>query len=42
MHIQKHLDSTYLKTPEQAGISEEETLQKVQDLVQECIDNNFV
>ena len=44
MHIaiQKHLDSTYLKTPEQAGISAEETLQKVKDLVQECIDNHFV
>lgn len=40
--IQNHLDSTYLKTPEQAGISEEETLLKVQELVQECIDNNFV
>jgi len=40
--IQKHLDSTYLKTPEQAGISEEETLKKVKELVQECIDNQFV
>jgi deoxyribose-phosphate aldolase len=40
--IQNHLDSTYLKTPIQAGISEEETKQKVTDLVQECIDNKFV
>ena len=40
--IQNHLDSTYLKTAKQAGISEEETLQQVKYLVQECIDNNFV
>ncbi len=42
IRIQDHLDSTYLKTPEQAGISKEETRQKVIDLVQECIDNGFV
>ncbi len=40
--IQNHLDSTYLKTPTQAGISEKETQQKVHNLVQECIDNKFV
>jgi len=40
--IQNHLDSTYLKTSEQAGISDKETQQKVIDLVQECIDNKFV
>lgn len=40
--IQNHLDSTYLKTAEQAGISEKETQQKIIELVQECIDNNFV
>lgn len=40
--IQNHLDSTYLKTAKQAGISEEETKQNVLNLVQECIDNKFV
>ena len=40
--IQNYLDSTYLKTPQQAGISEIDTQNKVVDLVQECIDNNFV
>ncbi len=40
--IQNHLDSTYLKTAEQAGISEKETVQQVKNLVQECIDHNFV
>lgn len=40
--IQNHLDSTYLKTAKQAGISEEETKQNVVNLVQECIDNKFV
>ncbi len=40
--IQNHLDSTYLKTAEQVGISEKETQQKIIELVQECIDNNFV
>ncbi len=40
--IQDYLDSTYLKTASQAGISEEETKQKVKDLIQECINNNFV
>ena len=40
--IQNHLDSTYLKTPKQAGLSEEQTRNKVRELVQECIDNNFV
>jgi len=40
--IQNYLDATYLKTSAQAGISESETIQKVQELVQECIDNKFV
>lgn len=40
--IENHLDSTYLKTPKQAGISKKETKQKVKQLVQECIDNKFV
>lgn len=38
MNIAQYLDSTYLKTPSQAGISEEETLQKVKELAQEAID----
>jgi len=41
MDIKKYLDSTYLKTPEQAGISEAETEQKVKEIVQEAIDNGF-
>lgn len=39
--IKDYLDSTYLKTPEQAGISEEETISKVKDLVHEAIENHF-
>ena len=42
MEINKHLDSTYLKTAAQAGISEAETQANVKALVQECIDNDFV
>jgi len=41
MDIKKYLDSTYLKTPEQAGITEEETTQKVKEVIQEAIDNGF-
>ena len=41
MNIAQYLDSTYLKTPQQSGLSEEETLQKVKDLAQEAIDNNI-
>ena len=41
MDINQYLDSTYLKTAEQANISESETKQKVIDLVNEAIDNNF-
>jgi len=41
MDIKKYLDSTYLKTPEQAGITEEETTQKVKEIIQEAIDNGF-
>jgi len=42
MEINKYLDSTYLKTPEQANISEEETTKNVIKLIQEAIDNDFV
>ncbi len=41
MRVQDYLDSTYLKTPEQSGLSESETLQIVKDLAQEAIDNAF-
>jgi deoxyribose-phosphate aldolase len=41
MEVNQYLDSTYLKTAEQANISEEATKQKVIDLVNECIEYNF-
>lgn len=41
MNIGDYLDSTYLKTAVQAGISEEETKQNVIDLINEAIANNF-
>lgn len=41
MNIAQYLDSTYLKTPSQSGISEEETLRKVKELTQEAIENHL-
>ncbi|MBO9692051.1 deoxyribose-phosphate aldolase [Chryseobacterium sp.] len=41
MNIAQYLDSTYLKTPEQSGISHEKTLQKDKELAQEAIDNGI-
>ena len=41
MEIQNYLDSTYLKTPAQSGLSEEETLKKVYDLAQEAVENGI-
>lgn len=41
MNIAQYLDSTYLKTPLQAGISEGETLQKVKELTQEAVDHHL-
>ena len=41
MNISQYLDSTYLKTPQQSGISKEETLQIVKDLAQEAIDHHI-
>ncbi len=41
MNIAQYLDSTYLKTPEQSGMSGEETLQKDRDLAQEAIDHGI-
>ena len=37
MQINNYLDSTYLKTAKQAGISEEETKQNVINLINEAI-----
>jgi deoxyribose-phosphate aldolase len=41
MNIKNYLDSTYLKTAEQAKISEKETIVLVQNFVQEAIDEKF-
>lgn len=39
MNINQYLDSTYLKTPEQAGITNSDTLDMVHQLAQEAMDN---
>lgn len=41
MNINKYLDSTYLKTSEQMGISNSDTLDIVHQLTQEAIDNDI-
>lgn len=41
MEIKHYLDSTYLKTAEQAGLSENENTTVVATFIQEAIDNNF-
>ena len=41
MNIKQYLDSTYLKTPEQAGLSEEENTAIVKKNIQEAIDEHF-
>ncbi|PQA95612.1 deoxyribose-phosphate aldolase [Chryseobacterium shigense] len=41
MNIAQYLDSTYLKTPAQSGISNEETLQLDKELTQEAIDHSI-
>jgi deoxyribose-phosphate aldolase len=41
MNIKHYLDSTYLKTPEQAGLSVEENNKVVQGFIQEAIDEGF-
>lgn len=41
MNIAQYLDSTYLKTSLQSGLSEAETLEKVKELTQEAIDNHL-
>lgn len=41
MKINNYLDSTYLKTPQQSGLTEEETKKKVDELTKEAIENQF-
>jgi len=41
MNIKQYLDSTYLKTPEQAGLSQAENTVIVQGFIQEAIAENF-
>ena len=41
MNVQYYLDSTYLKTPEQAGLSVTENTKVVASFVQEAIDEGF-
>lgn len=41
MNIKHYLDSTYLKTAEQAKVSEKENMQIVYDFVQEAIEEKF-
>jgi deoxyribose-phosphate aldolase len=41
MNIKQYLDSTYLKTPSQAGLNEAENTVIVKEFIQEAIDENF-
>ena len=41
MNIADFLDSTYLKTPKQSGVSDSETLETVRNLAKEAMDNNI-
>ncbi len=41
MKIEDYIDSTYLKTAEQAMISEEENRKNIEVLINEAIENNF-
>lgn len=41
MSIADFLDSTYLKTPQQSGLSEAETLEKVFELAKEAVDHGI-
>jgi deoxyribose-phosphate aldolase len=41
MNIKQYLDSTYLKTANQAGISDQQDIDLVKSYVQEAIDENF-
>lgn len=41
MNVQQYLDSTYLKTPEQAGLSVTENIKVVESFIQEAIEEGF-
>nr|WP_315147576.1 deoxyribose-phosphate aldolase [uncultured Flavobacterium sp.] len=41
MNIKQYLDSTYLKTPSQAGLTEAENTIVAKEFIQEAIDENF-
>jgi deoxyribose-phosphate aldolase len=41
MNIKKYLDSTYLKTPDQAGLDEEDNLKVVKEFILEAIEERF-
>lgn len=41
MKLADYLDSTYLKTSKQSGLSDSKTLEKVHELTQQAIDNKF-
>ena len=41
MNIKQYLDSTYLKTPEQAGLTDAENTVIVKEFIQEAIEENF-
>lgn len=41
MNIKQYLDSTYLKTPEQSGLTEAENTTIAKEFIQEAIDENF-
>ena len=41
MNIKQYLDSTYLKTPEQSGLSQPENTIIAKGFIQEAIDENF-
>lgn len=41
MNIKQYLDSTYLKTAEQAGVSEDENIRIAKQYIQEAIDEHF-
>ncbi len=41
MELKQYLDATYLKLPEQAGLTEEQNNEVVKNFIQECIDEQY-
>ncbi len=41
MNIKQYLDSTYLKTPQQANLTDEENIEIVKEFIQDAIDEQF-